>query len=524
MTNNPDASSKRIFISYKRNCVPDEPIALSVFKELSQQNHRVFIDQESIEGGADWANRIAKEICEADFVLAFISSASVPSEMFEDEVELAHLYARENNGSPAIIPIRLKYSERLHYPLSSYLNHIQWISWQSDEDTPRLVKNVQRAVSGFRTPVSIRPSGDNDKNDDDFYPPFASAQIEEEDGALDPQGEFYEMRLSDLEALKAIRQQGKTITIKGPRQIGKSSLLIRVKEAALAPPNPKTVVLLDFQLIEKPILSNADSFFSEFCELITFKLQLESKVSDYWKKRFSYKLKCTQYMEEYVLPQMSQPLVLAMDEVDKLSGTSFKSDFFSMLRSWHNSRADVPIWKNLDLVLVTSTEPFQLIEDTEESPFNVGTIIEPEDFSEELVIDLIRRYVKKLSSVRDQKLIEPLAKGEPLKLFMDMFGGHPYLVRRALYLIASRSLSIDDLFKKAATDRGPFGDHLRRHLFRLRDKADLVEGLLQVIKSQICDDTIAYRLQSAGLVRRESKKKVLPRCGLYKDYFEENLP
>jgi hypothetical protein len=50
--------------------------------------------------------------------------------------------------------------------------------------------------------------------------------------------------------------------------------------------------------------------------------------------------------------------------VAALVDTSFRLDFFSMLRSWHNSRANITtsIWKQLDLVLVTSTEPYQLIE------------------------------------------------------------------------------------------------------------------------------------------------------------------
>jgi hypothetical protein len=79
------------------------------------------------------------------------------------------------------------------------------------------------------------------------------------------------------------------------------------------------------------------------------------------------------------------------------------------------------------------------------------------------------------------------------------------------------------LFETATEDRGPFGDHLRYHLFRLHDKQALIEGLRQVIRHNSCpDDIVFFRLRGAGLVRREGQKE-LPRCTLYADYFREHL-
>jgi len=106
---------------------------------------------------------------------------------------------------------------------------------------------------------------------------------------------------------------------------------------------------------------------------------------------------------------------------------------------------------------------------------------------------------------------------------MALLNGHPYLVRRALYLVASQQISVEDLFLQAATDRGPFGDHLRYHMFRIYDKQELVQGLLQVIRNKTySDERIARLLIAAGLVRREGQQ-TLPRCQLYRDYFREHL-
>jgi AAA-like domain len=56
---------------------------------------------------------------------------------------------------------------------------------------------------------------------------------------------------------------------------------------------------------------------------------------------------------------LRQPLMLAMGEVETVFDTAFRSDFFGMLRSWHNSRLPTsPAWIKLDLALVTSTEPY----------------------------------------------------------------------------------------------------------------------------------------------------------------------
>ena len=237
---------------------------------------------------------------------------------------------------------------------------------------------------------------------------------------------------------------------------------------------------------------------------------MADRVDEYWQMPLGNSQRCTRYVGRYLLKELGCPLVLAMDEVECVFDTDFRSDFFGMLRSWHNSRATTPIWKQLNLTLVTSTEPYQLIENLNQSPFNVGQVIELVDFTPEQVADLNRRHDR------------PLNPGEERQL-MALLGGHPYLVRQALYLVASQRLSPTELFTDATADRGPFGNHLRYHLFRLHDKQELRQGLLQVISQNTCqDERVFFRLRGAGLVRREGRA-VLPRCQLYADYFREHL-
>ena len=81
------------------------------------------------------------------------------------------------------------------------------------------------------------------------------------EGTISPDPKFYVERSTDMDALNAIKRQGGvTFTIKGPRQMGKSSLLIRTIEAAVKA--GKRVVYLDFQIFDKAALANADVFLS----------------------------------------------------------------------------------------------------------------------------------------------------------------------------------------------------------------------------------------------------------------------
>ena len=335
------------------------------------------------------------------------------------------------------------------------------------------------------------------------------AELEIPSGTISPQSRFYIPRAADAIALETMDQPGVTITIKGPRQVGKSSLLSRVNAAAVE--SGKRVAFLDFQLFDRAALGDADRFFYQFCVWLTDLLELEDRVDDYWKQPLGNSQRCTRYMGRHILKSLGIQLVLAMDEVERVFDTEFRSDFFSMLRSWHNNRANMPVWKQLDLVLVTSTEPYQLIENLNQSPFNVGQVIQLEDFTLEQVADLNQRHGAPLTDDQVQAL-------------MTLLGGHPYLVRKALYQVTSRQLTLADLFAHAATDQGPFGDHLRYHLFRLNRKPEQKQGFLTVIQSQRCDDDDLYfRLRGAGLISAREGATVQPRCQLYARYFEERL-
>jgi hypothetical protein len=263
----------RVFISYKHKVEPDQSVVDQVVEAL-EPHHAVFIDKKTLPG-LEWGKWIQERIAESDFLIVFLTARSARSEMVKAEVELAHTLAQKPGGRPKIIPVRLAYYDDFDYPLSDYLNHIQWAEWDTEADTPRLIEQLQQSIAGQSVifePSQTKP--DQTQAAQPSEPPFPtpSAQpgkfdptrLDSPEGTIDPQSDFYVVRASDDVALNAIQRQGVTITIKGPRQMGKSSLLIRTLEKAVEA--GKRAVFLDYQLIERDALTDADKFYRRFCD------------------------------------------------------------------------------------------------------------------------------------------------------------------------------------------------------------------------------------------------------------------
>jgi hypothetical protein len=497
-----------VFLSYKRNAEPDGTVAQEIVASLSAAGHQVFIDRHLLIG-QEWAEEIQRQVRESDYLIVLLTPDSSRSEMVRGEIDIA----RDNlatHATPRILPVRLAYTDPLPYPLNAQLDKIQYAFWSGVGDTPRLLRELLQVIGGQASAISevvsvSQPSPAH-------QPPHYAAPLPHPGGTLEVDDPWYLPRPTDAIALSHIKQIGQTVTIKGPRQMGKSSLLMRTLSAGIA--QGKAIALLDFQLVDEDSKAHADLFFRRFASWVAERLDLPDSVDRFWNAGYASPQNCTRYIEQHVLEPLGGPCVIAIDETDAIFQTTFSQDFFSMLRSWHNKRAD-PMrrnWKKLDIVLSTSTEPQFFIDRPHESPFNVGVTLRLEDFQTDQVARLNAMHPHALSAGNVERLYQ-------------LVRGHPFLTRKALYMAAGTtpSCSADALFEHAFDDGGPFGDHLRDYLLRLQRKQDLIPALRQVVDGRTLTDELAiYRLQALGLVRRNGNK-VVPRCDLYGDYFRERL-
>ena len=124
--------------------------------------------------------------------------------------------------------------------------------------------------------------------------------------------------------------------IKAPRQMGKTSLMSRILRHG--DEHKCLTVPLSFQLADAAIFSDLDKFLRWFCASVGRRLRLPNKLNDDWNDIFGSKDNCTAYFEEYLLPEISAPLVLGLDEVDMVfEHPNIAADFMGLLRAWHES-------------------------------------------------------------------------------------------------------------------------------------------------------------------------------------------
>ena len=81
-----------------------------------------------------------------------------------------------------------------------------------------------------------------------------------------------------------------------------------------------------------------DDLFKQFAFLIEDELKLDTQIDQYWNVPLTPANKCTRFLEKRILKACGTGgFLLALDEADHLLGSPVCSDFFGMLRSWHNS-------------------------------------------------------------------------------------------------------------------------------------------------------------------------------------------
>lgn len=339
-----------------------------------------------------------------------------------------------------------------------------------------------------------------------------SAELEPVGGAMPLDSQFYIVRPVDEQFRVAIARRDSIVLVKGARQVGKTSLLARGLQQAREAGS--RIILTDLQMLNEADLASVETLFLALTELIAYRLDLDVRPRKVWDPLHSPNFNFERYLQRHALGASPAPIVWGVDEVDRLFSRPFANEVFGLFRSWHNARSLDPEgpWRRLMLVMAYATEAHLFITDLNQSPFNVGTRLTLEDFTPEQVADLNRRYGA------------PLHTDDDLRRYFTLVGGNPYLAQRGLHEMAQQGLALAELEARAASDDGPFGDHLRRMLASLAQDQTLRQAMIEVISGGLCPAAESfYRLRSAGLIAGDSANDARPRCQLYAAYLKEHL-
>ncbi|WP_309713075.1 AAA-like domain-containing protein [Armatimonas sp.] len=332
-------------------------------------------------------------------------------------------------------------------------------------------------------------------------------------GALHPEDHRYVLRPADRFLEEAVRRSDTSIIlVKGPRETGKSSLMIRCLHQEQA--RGAMTLVTDFKAFPRSAFETMENL------CLAILLQLAAQLAqikggeiptaeDEARVSKMPTIGLEQFIQRRVLNQNMETTILwAMDRVDRLFGTPSGPDFFSLLRSWHDKRTQLAsrTWRRLKIVVVTSTEAVLFLKDLNQSPFNVGLKIELADFSSDEAQTL------------NKELGEPLAPLEQASLYA-LLSGHPRLMGQAMQAVNDGAL-FSELLPQLDQADGPFGEHLQRLEEFVNSRPEHRSAVDDVIAGKSCATEPFLMLRSAGVLAGDASDAPRMRCPLYARFLQ----
>ncbi|MCC3426627.1 MAG: AAA-like domain-containing protein [Microcoleus sp. PH2017_29_MFU_D_A] len=327
-------------------------------------------------------------------------------------------------------------------------------------------------------------------------------------GSLEYEHPTYVKRLADSE-LYASLIAGEFCYVLNSRQMGKSSLQVQTMKRLREKAGFKCIAI---DLTDIGSETSDYWYFGIISELVRGGALSRKVDSDSWwqqRQLLSPSQRLSQFIEDVLLTEISQNIVIFIDEIDSILNLSWKDDFFLLIRACYNKRAINSEYKRLTFCLLGVATPADLIRDKDRTPFNIGKAIDLTGFTfDEAKPALIPGLIEE----RSQEISE-----EILAEVFQWTNGQPFLMQKLcqlmVYKSASRTTDVEDLVKKYVIDNWEANDEQehfktirRRLLLDYQDRTALLLGIYQQILTdadrKICADNSLdqRRLQLSGLV------------------------
>jgi len=235
-------------------------------------------------------------------------------------------------------------------------------------------------------------------------------------GTLSPNVPSYVTRPADQELFE-LAQQGQYCYVLTSRQMGKSSLMVRTARK-LEQAGLKTAT------IDLTALGNLteETWYFDLVDELTEQLDLSLDLETWWEAQGTIGLtrRFKKFLRDVVLVELSQPIVIFIDEIDFTLQLPFSDSFFVTIRALYNERATNPLFNRLTFILIGSATPSDFIKDPSSTPFNIGQAVMLGDIE----------YTK---SQQLQQGLETVYPGQGQLIFERIYhwtDGHPYLSQK----------------------------------------------------------------------------------------------
>jgi hypothetical protein len=330
-------------------------------------------------------------------------------------------------------------------------------------------------------------------------------------GALETNSPLYIQRQADSEVMAGVGRHRGMVTLQGPSQTGKTSMLLRLYSQIGSSQTGLKPVIVDFQSLPKACFESLPAIWRSIAAEVDAQLGIGALDDTSWRSTIGYDRNLTDYLERSVFTDADTLVLICLDEVNKVFGLPIRSEFFSSVRYFFNRGAHDPVWKKLRWLLSTSSEPRFFIDDLNQSPFNVGAKVPLGVFTFEETAEFVRRYGFSPDTERVGRI-------------MACLGGRPFLVHLLLHHMAQQPEREAQLLDPVSAAGSIFKAHLDHYLARFQEQPDLTAAMKRVIAGHGCPNVrLADRLCAAGLAKEDDGAKIVCTCELYATYFGRRL-
>jgi DNA-binding Xre family transcriptional regulator len=303
------------------------------------------------------------------------------------------------------------------------------------------------------------------------------------------------------------------LRICGPRQFGKSSLARRILDRARHLGH-KTLYC-SFRELQDENLIDTTTFLGWFYSNIAFNLGLSQEIQHY---RDLIDLgfvgssnACLNCFSSYLLPKSPEPITICIDKLDRLLlNPTVAKDFFTLLRVMHEKTKTDLNWQNFRLILVYASEDIESLVplDINQSPFNVGNVINLPEFTPEQIISLAKAYQLNWTITEAQKL-------------MNIVGGLPFFVHLTVHALATEKISLSDLTPSHPIYQS-YLTKLHQALSRHANLLTTAQTIAQAAEPVSITASIRNPLQNRGVIIVNGDRATM-RCNLFRHYFSESI-